>query len=86
MHVCVCGVCVRACVCVCVIHKWTATRKSSGPQTSVEGVEGEEGGPMIRRHATCMLTCNKLSRYRKRVHNRNYTRNMHVEIFTGIHP
>ena len=28
--------------------------KSSGPQTSVEG---EEGGPMIRRHGTCMLTC-----------------------------
>ena len=37
-------------------------------------VEGEKGGPMIRRHGTCMHTCtrHKLSRYRERVHKINY--------------
>ena len=41
------------------VYQITDCRKqeSSGPQTSVERVEGEVGGPMIRRHGTCMLTC-----------------------------
>ena len=42
---------------VCVPDNRLSQASHLVPQTSVEGVEGEEGGPMIRRHGTCMLTC-----------------------------
>ena len=59
-------------------YQMTDCRKQVfAPQTSVEG---GEGGPIIRRHDTCMLqvTCNKLSEIEKGCMNIHRHPSIHI--------